>query len=53
MAEDDVEEPMEIEILPSTSNNSVKMKEKDNKSPSLPWYVLFIQEQRTNYLSNN
>lgn len=38
MAKDDVE-PMETEMLPSTSNNDMKMKEKDGKSPSLPWYV--------------
>lgn len=35
-----VDEAMEIEILPSTSNSNTKIKEKDNKSQNLPWYVL-------------
>ncbi|XP_050460644.1 replication factor C subunit 2 [Cataglyphis hispanica] len=38
MAGDDaVDEAMETEILPSTSNSDAKIKEKDNKSPNLPW----------------
>lgn len=41
MAGDDaVDEAMETEILPSTSNSDAKIKEKDNKSQNLPWYVL-------------
>jgi len=35
-----VDEAMEIEILPSTSNSDTKIKEKDNKFQNLPWYVL-------------
>lgn len=38
--EETVDEVMEIEILPSTSNSDTKIKEKDNKSQNLPWYVL-------------
>lgn len=37
---DTVDETMETEILPSTSNSDTKIKEKDNKSQNLPWYVL-------------
>lgn len=46
MAGDDaVDEAMQIEILPSTSNGDAKIKEKDNKSQSLPWYVLSLQKK--------
>jgi len=37
------DEPMEIEILPSTSNDDTKIKDKDIKSVNLPWYVLFLR----------
>jgi len=32
----------DYEILPSTSNSNVKIKEKYDKSANLPWYVLFL-----------
>lgn len=40
----DVEEAMETEILPSTSNGDAKIKERDGKSTNLPWYVLFLSQ---------
>lgn len=40
-----VDEAMETEILPSTSNSNTKIKEKDNKSQNLPWYVLSSQKK--------
>jgi len=32
-----VDEAMEIESLPSTSNSNAKIKEKDGKFANLPW----------------
>lgn len=40
-----IDEAMETEILPSTSNSNTKIKEKDNKSQNLPWYVLSSQKK--------
>lgn len=38
--ENDIDESMDIEILPSTSGYNVKNnKEKDGKLDHLPWYV--------------
>lgn len=34
-----VDEPMETEILPSTSGGDAKVRERDGKSANLPWYV--------------
>jgi len=43
MAENsNADEPMETEILPSTSNEDTRIKEKDSKCANLPWYVLFL-----------
>jgi hypothetical protein len=39
-----VDEPMETEILPSTSNDDTRIKEKDSKCANLPWYVLFLRK---------
>lgn len=48
MPQDDIVAAMEVEILPSTSNGEPKSKEreKDSKSPSLPWYILFFFSKR-------
>lgn len=39
--ENDIDESMDIEILPSTSGYNVKNKEKDRKLDHLPWYVFY------------
>jgi len=49
MTDDDVvDEAMETEILPSTSNGDARIKEKDNKFANLPWYV-FISDGKLHF----
>jgi len=49
MTDDDVvDEAMETEILPSTSNGDARIKEKDNKFANLPWYI-FISDGKLHF----
>lgn len=42
-----IDEPMEIETLPSTSSSYTTIKQKDAKSLNLPWYVVFLSEVKS------
>lgn len=34
-----IEEPMDVDVMPSTSGYNIKNKEKEGKTVHLPWYV--------------